>query len=98
MRRQTHDETQSREVGFCVNIRHEPDGAYRRAAGCWPRPPERGAWREKLLQKDLTRKVEQTVRGFFEGDHAASVSEGICSNLWWKLRYQFRPNSLHHCP
>jgi hypothetical protein len=20
------------------------------------------------------------------------------SSLWWKLRYQFRPNSLHHCP
>jgi len=27
-----------------------------------------------------------------------SVSEGICSSLWWKLRYQFKPNSLHDCP
>ena len=24
--------------------------------------------------------------------------EGQFSKLWWKLRYQFRPNSLHHCP
>ena len=24
--------------------------------------------------------------------------EGQFSKLWWKLRYQFRPNSLHHRP
>ena len=24
--------------------------------------------------------------------------DSIFSKLWWKLRYQFRPNSLHDCP